>query len=151
MSTVDWILVYEGAPEEEETEPGQWYWQGRASNNEIVTRGEGHPSYNNALRAARGAHPHASIFKLVNGEKVSVGVHATDRYSEIKSMLGIPDSEPIFILRAQDNLAAGTIEAYREFGGNNGLPLEWLSEISDEIHAFENWAEDNPDKMKLPD
>lgn len=154
--TVDFLVVFEGTEDDDETKTGEWYWRGMSDNREIVDRGEGHPNYSNALRAAKGAHPGKPVFKInEEGEKVPVGVHATDRYSEIKSMLGIPDSEPIFILRGQDKLAAETVNEYRYFAEDARDELsnadEWLTEIADTVAEFSQFARKNPDKMKFPD
>lgn len=41
-----------------------------------------------------------------------MGVHKTEVYAEVKKLLGIPEDEPIFILRAQDVLAEDAIVYY---------------------------------------
>jgi hypothetical protein len=50
----------------------------------------------------------------------------------------IGEEEPIFILRAQDQLAAQTIEMYRDLAAKNGLPL--AESLQKEIEAFRNWG-----------
>jgi len=171
--TVDFLCVFQGYEDDDETPTGKWYWHGRSDNGKIVVRGEDHPNYNNALRAAQGSFPHLPVFKVTHdGDRVPVGVHATDRYSEIKAILGIPDSEPIFILRGQDKLAANAVQSYRqeaneilddaygdwEDAHDAEMPDEkapfseqWMDEIREEVTAFREWAKENPDKMKLPD
>lgn len=41
-----------------------------------------------------------------------MGVHKAEAYAEVKRLLGIPEDEPIFILRAQDRLAEDAIVYY---------------------------------------
>lgn len=55
----------------------------------------------------------------------------------------IGESEPVFILRAQDQLAAQAIEMYRDLAVRNGLPL--AETLQKEIEVFRNWS--GPKKM----
>ncbi len=57
----------------------------------------------------------------------------------------IGEEEPIFILRAQDQLAAQAIEMYRDLAAKNGLPL--AESLQKEIEAFRNW----PGPKRMPD
>lgn len=50
----------------------------------------------------------------------------------------IGEEEPVFILRAQDQLAAQAIEWYRELAAKNGLPL--AESLQKEIEAFGRWG-----------
>ena len=50
----------------------------------------------------------------------------------------IGEEEPIFILRAQDQLAAQAIEMYRDLAAKKGLPL--AESLQKEIEAFRNWS-----------
>ena len=50
----------------------------------------------------------------------------------------IGESEPVFILRAQDQLAAQAIEMYRDLALKNGLPL--AESLHKEIDAFRTWT-----------
>ena len=55
----------------------------------------------------------------------------------------IGDDEPVFILRAQDRLAEGTIEIYKVITSQHGSHLDdWLDK---EIERFRNWT--GPKKM----
>lgn len=53
--------------------------------------------------------------------------------------------EPVFILRAQDNLAGPAIEMYRSLAASHGLPL--ANSLDKEITAFNKWG----GKKKMPD
>jgi hypothetical protein len=50
----------------------------------------------------------------------------------------IGEEEPIFILRAQDQLAARAIEMYRDLAAKNGLPL--AESLQKEIEVFRSWG-----------
>lgn len=49
----------------------------------------------------------------------------------------IGEEEPIFILRAQDQLAAQAIEMYRDLAAKNGLPM--AESLQKEIDTFRSW------------
>jgi len=53
--------------------------------------------------------------------------------------------EPVFILRAQDNLAATTIQMYQLLAASHGCPL--AKELDKEIQSFRKW----PRPKKMPD
>jgi len=57
----------------------------------------------------------------------------------------IGESEPIFVLRAQDKLAGPTIEIYRLLAASHGARL--TDNLQREIDAFQKWngAEKIPD------
>jgi hypothetical protein len=57
----------------------------------------------------------------------------------------IGEEEPVFILRAQDRLAAVTIEMYRSLAASHGAPV--AASLEKELEAFRNWK----GKKKLPD
>lgn len=88
-----------------------------------------------------------------------MGVHQSDDiYYQIKSILGIPPNEPIFILRAQDKYSVKTIQDYRKKvrdgvkPKNMGLNFHnWFSNVGSVINDFINWQRDNLDKVKVPD
>jgi hypothetical protein len=87
-----------------------------------------------------------------------VSVHQTERYKQIKGILGIPEDEPIFILRGQDKLAAGAIESYeddadRKDGREEGFSptQEWFAQIDGHANEFRLFASGNPERMKFPD
>lgn len=59
----------------------------------------------------------------------------------------IPDDEPIFILRAKDMHATTAMVAYLD----ELTDPEHRAAVQARIEAFEDFAEKNPDKVKVPD
>jgi len=57
----------------------------------------------------------------------------------------IGDDEPVFILRAQDILAAPAIEMYRLLLESHGSPM--VKEVAKDIQIFKHW----PGSKKMPD
>jgi hypothetical protein len=57
----------------------------------------------------------------------------------------IGEEEPVFILRAQDNLAEPAIKMYRLLAASHGLSL--AEELEEEIQNFQQWS----GKKKMPD
>jgi hypothetical protein len=55
----------------------------------------------------------------------------------------IGDKEPVFILRAQDELAAPTIEIYKILALSHGCGI--AGSLSEELEKFINWT--GPKKM----
>jgi hypothetical protein len=86
-----------------------------------------------------------------------MGVHQDpDTYIAIKRILGIPDDEPIFILRAQDKFSTKTIWYYRNLnrdGVRDCSPnwLEWAESVGRITRNFLDWQMINRDKVKMPD
>ncbi|MBN1625343.1 MAG: hypothetical protein JW944_02365 [Deltaproteobacteria bacterium] len=58
---------------------------------------------------------------------------------------GIRNDEPVFILRAQDKLAQGSIEIYKIIAGSHNSRL--ANQLDEEIQRFRIW--DGP--KKIPD
>jgi hypothetical protein len=71
------------------------------------------------------------------------------------------EDEPLFLLRAQDQLAPGAIEAYAglvramALGKTDARASGVLHELADQCDnvaaGMRVWQADNPDKVKLPD
>lgn len=86
-----------------------------------------------------------------------MGVHDLDRYDEVRSALGIPEGEPLFIIRAQDKLAPETIFNYRRSYTQRTLVdgeipnQEFRDNLDDVCHEFLAWQHDHPDAVKFPD
>ncbi len=59
----------------------------------------------------------------------------------------IPDDEPIFILRGKDLKAAKALRAYHMTCEN----VEHRKVVAQRIEDFERFAQEHPDRMKLPD
>jgi hypothetical protein len=57
----------------------------------------------------------------------------------------ISNNEPVFILRAQDRLAATTMQMYKLLLESHGCLL--AKDLDKEIEAFRAW----PGQMKMPD
>ena len=57
----------------------------------------------------------------------------------------IGETEPIFVLRAQDKLAVTVIDMYRALAESHGLEL--AGSLQQEIKRFKNWN----GKKKMPD
>jgi hypothetical protein len=66
------------------------------------------------------------------------------KYGEI-NIPGIGPKEPVFVLRAQDNLAESTIEMYKSLAASHGSPV--VGTLAKEIERFQQWQ----GKKKLPD
>lgn len=80
-----------------------------------------------------------------------MGVHDHDKYPEIKRLLGIPEDEPIFILRAQDKAAIPTLNAYWDAVTDMGCAESFAAGVDDSRGYFEDFAVANEAKMKIPD
>lgn len=91
-----------------------------------------------------------------------MGVQDVSKYAEVKTLFGVPQDEPLFILRAQDRLAVPTIACYdAAFGfaamasGKTLHDPDTVRHFSDHLWAvienFRRWSQRNPDTMKLPD
>jgi hypothetical protein len=80
-----------------------------------------------------------------------MGVHKTEVYPEIKALLGIPEDEPIFILRAKDNASVSTLSHYENTAAALGSSDEFCIDVSVCTDNFENWRDKNRGKTKVPD
>lgn len=67
------------------------------------------------------------------------------------SIPGIPDDEPIFILRAQDRAANETILDYEQNAKDEGATPQFLDGVQDALAKFEQWQGSHPDALKIPD
>jgi hypothetical protein len=61
------------------------------------------------------------------------------------SISNIPDDEPVFILRAQDQLANTAIDIYRLLAASHGCQI--ADSVQKEVEVFQRW----PGNKKLPD
>ncbi len=80
-----------------------------------------------------------------------MSVHDTQHYPEIKRLLGIPEDEPIFILRAQDDSACPMLDEYIQFNVRPGNDPSWLDNMRQTANEFNDWQVKNSDKVKQPD
>lgn len=60
------------------------------------------------------------------------------------------DPEPVFVFRAQDQLALSAIATYYSACLINGL-TEHAAEVQKAMHDFQDWKTRNPERMKMPD
>ena len=84
-----------------------------------------------------------------------MGVHNMKDYTKVRKTLGIPEDEPIFILRAQDMLSIPTIARYdvaaREIAEHERPGKEWFESLEAHQAEFAKWQAENLDKVKIPD
>lgn len=59
---------------------------------------------------------------------------------------GIPDEEPIFVIRGQDALAEHAVHHYSEMCARHGRPLEFIQSVNEAALTLSRW----PNK-KMPD
>lgn len=62
----------------------------------------------------------------------------------------IPEDEPTFIFRAKDRLAIEVLRFYKVKCELDGCTSEQLEGITNELHKFISFRNNNPDKMKQP-
>ena len=86
-----------------------------------------------------------------------MGVHQSEEvYLEIKKLLDIPEDEPIFILRAQDQFSVSTLADYLNnvvngTDNSHNTVGEWFNNMRQTGSKFLNWQRANEDKVKVPD
>lgn len=81
-----------------------------------------------------------------------MGVHADPEiYTTVREFLGIPEDEPIFILRAQDKIAYDTIYFYSGLAANIGCDPTFLEGIRQIYNKFSHFSVENSERMKRPD
>lgn len=119
-------------------------WVAKAANGEIVARGEQHTSKADARRAAEAVFPGLEVTDYVPPRKYTVAE--------------IPESEPVFVVRARDKFAVDAVGRYLdvlydEFDDGEGIDDDntYVKQV-EEIHtAFKEFAKENPKLMKVPD
>lgn len=79
-----------------------------------------------------------------------MGVHDLDKYPEVKRLLGIPEDEPIFILRAQDKFSTETVAAYADIVFDE-VSTDFNDGMDENEKQFREWQSANKDKVKIPD
>ena len=75
------------------------------------------------------------------------GINEEDQICNIATSKPIPDDEPIFILRAKDELAAQTIAYYLNMVATEEHNAAVKSRLSD----FQQFKRINPERVKMPD
>ncbi len=72
------------------------------------------------------------------------------KYGDV-SIPGIPDDEPVFIMRAKDSCAPQAINQYAELAIVAGSPSEFAAACRRVATQFREWQGENQDKVKTPD
>lgn len=88
-----------------------------------------------------------------------MGVHDLDRYDEVRSALGIPEGEPLFIIRAKDYTAVHALDSYRRWYTQQAMidkvPVEeidrFTANMDQVISDFIKWRDTYPADLKFPD
>lgn len=76
---------------------------------------------------------------------------AQDRkYGQVE-VPGIPDDEPIFILRAQDKSTPQVINQYADTSLTNGSPSEHAAAARRIATDMRDWQASHPDRVKAAD
>jgi len=58
---------------------------------------------------------------------------------------------PIFILTAKDKLAMETLDEYLMLCASNNCTSQHTDDVKNRMDEFEEWQNNNQDKVKLPD
>jgi hypothetical protein len=74
-------------------------------------------------------------------------IHARPDYQHIQDNTGkIPDNEPVFLIRAQDTLAAQALHLYADLAEENGASDTFVLSVREHAAKMEEWQ-----PKKLPD
>ncbi len=73
------------------------------------------------------------------------------KYGQVSTEHGdIPDDEPVFVLRAQDQAMVATLDAYLSMCSGLGSPQRHLNGIQEAREKVRAWQEEHPDRVKVP-
>lgn len=76
----------------------------------------------------------------------------SDKYGRVTTeRKGIPDDEPVLVIRAQDALACPAISAYYMRCEATGADDEHLAAVQATYGRFADWQEAHPERVKQPD
>jgi hypothetical protein len=64
---------------------------------------------------------------------------------------GIPDDEPVFIIRGKDEAAPEAVHAYGDEATNIGASDEFVESVHKRAHEIHQWQLANGDLVKIPD
>jgi hypothetical protein len=88
---------------------------------------------------------------MTSKRKVGGRLMASDRkYGQIE-IPGIPDDEPVFVLRAQDKVAYTAISVYQGLAREAGATRAFTEGVAEVMREFTEWREANRNKVKTPD
>lgn len=74
----------------------------------------------------------------------------SEKYGLLK-IPGIPDDEPVFILRAQDMLSLPLINAYVYLADEHGCEDEFFEKLNVTSYGFKKWQNEHSSQVKRPD
>jgi len=83
--------------------------------------------------------------------KVEEGSTLEGRIFNRETGIAIPDDEPVFILRAKDRAALGTLRNYLENSRTVGASEEHLHIVQGRINDFDKFRSDHQDRVTIPD
>ena len=81
-------------------------------------------------------------------------LHARDDYNEMGAAgidAKIPDDEPVFLIRAQDENFSEVVRYWCTLSLKSGVDPDMVSVANIHANAGDQWQEDNPDRVKVPD
>lgn len=64
---------------------------------------------------------------------------------------GIPEDEPVFVLRAKDKASVETIKDYRLNARAEGSTDSFCHSVDQVVRDFERWQRTNPAKVRAAD
>jgi hypothetical protein len=73
------------------------------------------------------------------------------RNEAIKYLQGIPEDEPVFVLRAQDKVAPAVVAVWGVMADFAGSPREKYLGSDTQALVMAQWQQKNEDKVKVPD
>lgn len=74
----------------------------------------------------------------------------SEKYGQI-DILGIPDDEPVFIIRAKDALAVPATQDYLHRAVKSNCNEEFVTRTGQSIELIAEWQNANQDRVKVPD
>lgn len=133
----------------------QYRYRAVGGNGEILFGGEAHTRKEDAHRALQ-----ETFGAFIDENNIEVRDMSTVAPSKYR-VEGIPEDEPVFVLRAQDRAAAQTIDAYvdvladlydddtSEYIYHSGHPM--VRGVKSMREEFDLFAHEHPERMKNPD
>lgn len=73
-----------------------------------------------------------------------------NKYGQI-SIPGVPDDEPVFVIRAQDETAIDTLGDYQDNAERAGASQQFVDGVADVIAGFRVWQDANHERVHTPD
>lgn len=135
----------------------QYRYRAVGKNGEILFGGEAHPDKSKVQRALDG-----SFGALIDENSIPVN-DLTERVLSKYRVEGIPEDEPVFVIRAQDKVAVAAIQSYigeaqdaydadaNEYPFEDGDDHPFIQSVQEVEEEFKVFAAEHPDRMKYPD